>query len=284
MTPATGELLYVYTVLRTAPPASPPLALDVHARLGTGLEFVEHQGLTAVVEPVDPAHFDEQPLRAHLEDLDWLAGVAGAHHEVVARVGRGTTTVPLRLATICRGRQGVQRMLAEARQPISEALQRVTDAEEWGVKLYAQPAPDSADPDPAPAPGAAAQPATAEPGSSGSAPTSSGRDYLRRRLSDRRAQADRTGQAQRAAEALHEELAYKASGAVLHPPQQRQLSQAPGQNVLNAAYLVPTAHREAFLDSIPAADDLPQGVRVEVTGPWVPYSFTHTTAAPAQPS
>ncbi|MFG2714214.1 GvpL/GvpF family gas vesicle protein [Streptomyces goshikiensis] len=280
MTPVTDELLYVYTVLRTATPTAPPLVLDVHARLGAGLELVEHQGLTAVVERVDAADFDEQPLRDHLEDLDWLAVVARAHHEVVARVGAGTTTVPLRLATICRGRQGVQRMLAESHQPLNEALQRVTDAEEWGVKLYAQPAPDS----PGPAVPAAPEPGAAAPAAAPSG-APSGRDYLRRRLNDRRTQADRTGQAQRTAEALHEKLADHAAGAVLHPPQQRQLSQAPGQNVLNAAYLVPTAHRQAFLDGIPTADELPSGVRVEVTGPWVPYSFTDTTAAaPARPS
>lgn len=271
----TQELLYVYTVLRTPVPASPPLALAVPeaglgAGLGAGLELVEHRGLTAVVELVDAAHFDEQPLRAHLEDLDWLARVARAHHEVVARVGRRTTTVPLRLATICRGRRGVQRMLDEAHGPLIDALERVANAEEWGVKLYAEPARAEAAP---------TEPGVAVPGGS---PT--GRDYLRRRLSDRRVRAERTGEAQRAAEALHERLTRRASGAVLHPLQQRQLSQIPGENLLNAAYLVPTAARRAFLDSVPTTDDLPAGVRVEVTGPWVAYSFTHTTAAPAQPA
>ncbi|MEU9304887.1 GvpL/GvpF family gas vesicle protein [Streptomyces sp. NPDC048269] len=267
----SDELLYVYTVLRTGTPPSPPLDLGIPAALGRGLELVDHEGLTAVVEPVDAADFDEQPLRAHLEDLDWLAGVARAHHGVVARVGSRTTTVPLRLATICRGRDGVRRLLAQARAPLSEALERVTNAEEWGVKLYAQPA--------------AAGPPPAEPGAAASGGAPSGRDYLRRRISDRRAQDDRTGQAQRTAEALHERLAHKAAGTVLHPPQQQQLSKAPGQNVLNAAYLVPTADRRTFLDSVPTADDLPAGVRVEVTGPWVPYSFTHTTTVPpAEPS
>ncbi|MGW7101842.1 GvpL/GvpF family gas vesicle protein [Streptomyces sp. NPDC054838] len=256
-------LLYVYTVLRSATPPSAPLALDPQARLGHGLELVEHQGLTAVVEPVDAAHFDEEPLRAHLEDLDWLADVARAHHDVVAHVGRQTTTVPLRLATLCRGRHGVRRMLDDAHRTIGEALERVKDAEEWGVKLYAQATP-------------AASPA-ADPDTTG-ASAASGRDYLRRRLATRRDQADRTGRARRTAEALHERLSHEASGAVLHPPQQQQLSQAPGQNVLNAAYLVRTARRQAFLDEVPAADDLPPGVRVEVTGPWVPYSFTQTNA------
>ncbi|THA51398.1 GvpL/GvpF family gas vesicle protein [Streptomyces sp. A1136] len=263
----TDELLYVYTVLRSAPPPSPPLALDARARLGRGLGLVEYRGLAAVVEPVEAVDFDEEPLRAHLEDLDWLADVARAHHDVVAHVGHRTTTVPLRLATLCRGRSGVRRMLADAYEVLGEALERVTDAEEWGVKLYAQPAAQPASPD--------TPPAESGPGA---APAPSGRDYLRRRLAHRRAEADRTGEARRAAEALHQRLTGEASGAVLHPPQQQQLSQAPGQNVLNAAYLVPTAHRQAFLDRVPAADDLPPGVRVEVTGPWVPYSFTHTTA------
>ncbi|MFD7258831.1 GvpL/GvpF family gas vesicle protein [Streptomyces sp. NPDC059874] len=266
----SDELFYVYTVLRTATPPSPPLDLDIPAALGKGLELVEHEGLTAVVEPVDAADFDEQPLRAHLEDLDWLADVARAHHRVVARVGSRTTTVPLRLATLCRGREGVQRMLSEARAPLSEALERVTDAEEWGVKLYARPAP--------------AAPPHAEPGAAASTGAPSGRDYLRRRISARRAQADRTSQAQSAADALHERLARRAAGAVLHPPQQQQLSKAPGQNVLNAAYLVPTADRQAFLDGVPSADDLPAGLGVELTGPWVPYSFTHTPTVPTDPS
>lgn len=266
----TQPLLYVYTVLRTAAPPAPPLALDGPAAvLGAGLELVEHEGLTAVVEPVDPADYDEEPLRARLEDLDWLAAMARAHHEVVARVGRHTTTVPLRLATICRGRPGVQRMLAESGASIGEALERVEGAEEWGVKLYAQPEP--------------AGPPPTEAGTQSAAGAPSGRDYLRRRLTDRRAQADRSGRTRRAAEAVHERLTRQASGAVLHPPQQRQLSQVPGDNVLNAAYLVPTAERQAFLDSVPTADDLPPGVRVEVTGPWVPYSFTQTpTSAPVR--
>ncbi|WP_330261912.1 GvpL/GvpF family gas vesicle protein [Streptomyces sp. NBC_00539] len=259
----TDELLYVYTVLRSTAPPSAPLVLDPRARLGGGLRLVEHQGLTAVAEPVEAADFDEEPLRAHLEDLDWLADVARAHHDVVAHVGGQTTTVPLRLATLCRGQAGVRRMLADAHLALTEALERVTDAEEWGIKLYAQPAPDGRPP--------------ADPGTA-AAPAPSGRDYLRRRLADRRAEADRTDEARRAAESLHQRLAHEATGAVLHPPQQQQLSQAPGQNVLNAAYLVPTARRQAFLDNVPTADDLPPGVRVEITGPWVPYSFTHTNA------
>ncbi|KIF01731.1 gas vesicle protein, partial [Streptomyces sp. RSD-27] len=45
-------------------------------------------------------------------------------------------------------------------------------------------------------------------------------------------------------------------------------------------YLVADAHAEAFLSAVAgAADGLP-GVRVEVTGPWAPYSFATAPPGP----
>ncbi|RSS57950.1 GvpL/GvpF family gas vesicle protein [Streptomyces sp. WAC07061] len=261
------ELLYVYAVLRTGPQLPRSLVeADTGPVLGAGLRLVGHDGLTAVAEPVSAADFDEGPLRARLEDLDWLAKVARAHHGVVARVGRLATTVPLRLATVCRGPEGVRRMLAEGREPLTRALRRLEGTEEWGVKLYTEPA--AADGPPAsPAPSAAG---------------GSGRDYLRTRVAARRARDDRDDRARQTARTLHDDLRARASGAVTHPPQHSALSSAPGRNVLNAAYLVPTAHRRAFLDGVPDADSLPAGLRIEVTGPWVPYSFAHGPADAAE--
>lgn len=258
-------LLYVYAVVRSeaALRASPPLTDgDVD-----GLELVAHQGLMAVVRPVDSREFDEAPLRKHMEDLDWVASVAGLHHTVVEAVGRRTTTVPLRLTTVCRGEAGVRRLLDSGGPRLHEALERITGHEEWGVKLYADPMPTPPRPDHDP--GAPPRP---NAGRGRTAPT--GRDFLRRRLDDRKAREGSATRADGTAESLHTLLSALAARAVLHPPQQAQLSRAPGRNVLNAAYLVPVEHRHAFLDAVPAADVLPEGVRVAVTGPWVPYSFT----------
>ncbi|MFF1508487.1 GvpL/GvpF family gas vesicle protein [Streptomyces sp. NPDC058326] len=252
-------LLYVYAVVRsgsTGPPPGPPPG----ETLGTGLATVTHRGLTALVEPVPAADFDEAPLRDRLEDLDWLAGVARAHHGVVAAAGRHVTTVPLRLATVCRGERGVRRLLSEGEHRLTATLDRLTGAHEWGVKLYVEEAPAR----------------TTSAG--GGAPTraASGRDYLRRRLGDRQARENVDDSAARAARQLHELLVHAAAEAVLHPPQQARLTQGPGRNVFNAAYLVPDEKRREFLDRLPAPEDMPNGLRVEFTGPWVPYSFTRT--------
>ncbi|MET9955890.1 GvpL/GvpF family gas vesicle protein [Streptomyces sp. NPDC006339] len=260
-------LLYVYAVVRApfgedGPPPGPASG----ETLGTGLTTVEHRGLTAVVEAVPAADFDEAPLRERLEDLDWLAEVARAHHGVVAAAGRRVTTVPLRLATVCRGESGVRRLLEEGERGLSEALARLTGVHEWGVKLYVDES-------------AAAQraPAVGVPGgANGTARADSGRDYLRRRLGEQRARRDAGDTAARTAHQVHEVLSRAAVDTVLHPPQQARLSGAPGRNVLNAAYLVRDEEEQRFLAAVPPVEDTHPGLRLEITGPWVPYSFART--------
>ncbi|MFF3320146.1 GvpL/GvpF family gas vesicle protein [Streptomyces sp. NPDC003035] len=282
-------LLYVYGVLPSSPASSLPLTPDElpDAPLGSGLALVEHRGLTAVVEPVDAREFDESPLREHLEDLDWLASVARAHHRVVDAVGSRATTVPMRLATVCRGEAGVRRLLDRGHDRIRASLDRVAGKEEWGVKLYVDD--DAVRSEPSEPSGLSAGTGPKGPGgSAGSAGSaragdSAGRDYLRRRLGDRKARQDRSVQVAETSERLHALLAARTTDAVRQPPQDARLSRAPGRNVLNAAYLVPVEGRQAFLDAIPAPDGLPGGVRVDVTGPWVPYSFTQSAPEPDTP-
>ncbi|WP_329112167.1 GvpL/GvpF family gas vesicle protein [Streptomyces sp. NBC_01353] len=281
MTP--GPLLYVYAVVASSPAPYPPPTPDElpDAPLGASLALVEHRGLTAVVEPVDAGEFDESPLREHLEDLDWLASVARAHHRVVDAVGRRTTTVPIRLATICRGEAGVRRLLSSGHDRLRASLERVAGTEEWGVKLYVDDDADPSDRTESQRPATSSGSADS-PGSSGSAHVdgSAGRDYLRRRLDDRRTRQDRAARISDTADRVHALLATRATDAVRHPPQHARLSHTPGRNVLNTAYLVPVEGREAFLEAVPAPDDLPDGVRVDMTGPWVPYSFAQSALEP----
>jgi hypothetical protein len=47
--------------------------------------------------------------------------------------------------------------------------------------------------------------------------------------------------------------------------------------VLNAAYLVGEPELDEFRAALAGFD--PTGLRVELTGPWAPYSFTEDTAS-----
>ncbi|MEU6506091.1 GvpL/GvpF family gas vesicle protein [Streptomyces sp. NPDC046942] len=75
------------------------------------------------------------------------------------------------------------------------------------------------------------------------------------------------------ARSLHERLAGRAEDCRIHAPQTCPVSGPAVRNVLDAAYLVPRAACEEFVELIDRTPEEP-GVRVELTGPWAAYSFT----------
>jgi hypothetical protein len=255
-------LLYVYAVARPPLAAVPPAAIGVG---GARVRPVEHDGLLAVVSEVRAEDFEEAPLRDRLEDLDWLAATARAHESVVRAVGDVTDLVPLRLATVCRGESGVRRLLGDGACLFAENLDRLGGCVEWGVKLYA-----TAEPEPEPA---------AEPRRAAEVTPSSGRDYLRRRLRSRQTRERNWARADDLARRLHTELAGCAEAQRLHRPQSGQLARAAGVNVLNAAFLVRQEDSEAFVGHVERLTPREAGVSVEITGPWVPYSFADLSDA-----
>lgn len=254
-----GTGLWLYAVVRD---------LDVHVVselsgiAGAPVHPVAGEDLVAVVSPVPLTDFDEAALRRNLEDLDWLAAAARAHDAVVAAVTDATTAVPLRLATVYLGESGVREMLAERRPQLRAALELLAGRTEWGVKSFADPdllaAPETA-------------PGTVPERMAGG--SGAGAAYLRRR----REQLSTREQAQRVAadhaDRLHETFAALAVATRRHAPQDPALSGEPGWMVLNGAYLVDddrSAEVHAAAERL--AGELP-GVRVELTGPWSPYSF-----------
>lgn len=244
-----GELLYVYAVARPFDAALPD---GVRGLDGEPPGLIEHRGLCAAVSRVSAEDFNAIPLQAHLEDLDWLGRTARVHQAVIAALATVTCPVPLRLATVCRDGSGVRRLLDSGRARFVPAIERLDGRIEWGVKVYAQ-----------------AQPT--EPARELKAAT--GRDYLRRRLGQRQSRDETWRRAGTLARTLHAELCERAEAGRLHRPQNARLSGEPGENVLNAAYLVPRERSEEFVAAV--RDRIPhiEGVRVELTGPWAPYSF-----------
>ncbi|WP_433544922.1 GvpL/GvpF family gas vesicle protein [Streptomyces sp. CA-294286] len=255
-----NELRYVYAVTR-------PFEGVLPEEGGRGLDgepprLLHHGDLVAVVSPVPAEDFDEAPLKAHLEDLDWLAETARTHQRVITALTTLTSPLPLRLATICRDDSGVRRLLESGRTRFVSALDRLDGRVEWGVKVYTHAPPPAA-----PSPESAPAPSPDAPGA--------GRSYLQQRLAHRRTRETAANRADAVCRRLQEELSRSAEHTVLHRLQDGRLSGRSGQNVLNAAFLVPRADSEAFVERVRAltpGDD--ESVKVELTGPWAPYSFT----------
>ncbi|MFF9123850.1 GvpL/GvpF family gas vesicle protein [Streptomyces sp. NPDC014889] len=244
-------LRYVYAVCR---PLGAPLQAQLTGVAGAPAKQLNHHGLVAVVSEVPERDFAEEPLRAHLEDLDWLADTARAHQGVIDALTVVTTPLPLRFATVFRDDSAVRSMIEAREDHIRRTLDRLEGRVEWGVKIYAETAQSQQ----------AAQPASK---------AASGRDYLRQRRQQTRAGEDLWQKAEAFATRLHEQLSAFAEESRLHAPQNPTLSGAAGRNVLNAAYLVPRGDSEEFVELVDRTKDDVPGLRVELTGPWAAYSF-----------
>ncbi|MEV0733733.1 GvpL/GvpF family gas vesicle protein [Polymorphospora sp. NPDC050346] len=231
---------------------------------GTLLRPVAGHGLVGVVSDAPLAEYGEEALRRNLEDLAWLERAARAHHAVVDALSRAGAVVPARLATVYRDDDRVARSLAERHDELAGTLARLTGRQEWGVKGYAVPG---------------ATPRTEEPTGGGGA----GAAYLRRRRAQLTAREEGQRIAADAAATVHGTLAGYAVAARRHAPQDRRLSGAPAPMVLNGAYLIDRDGLAAFSGLVGALADRHPEIRLELTGPWPPYSFVAEANPEPQP-
>ncbi|MGW7576071.1 GvpL/GvpF family gas vesicle protein [Streptomyces sp. NPDC054765] len=256
----TEVISYAYAVARDAD-GSLAEALSALPGVADGPVHLVRAGhrdeVVAAVSPVPERDFEEAALRAHLEDLDWLESVARAHHRVIEALAARTTVLPLRLATVYLDDERVRQMLDARQEAFAERLSALAAHTEWGVKIYVE-APAATD-------------APAEPPAD--ADLSPGRAYLSHRKAQRHARDDAYRDAEEVARRVEAAARSSAVDRVQHRVQQGELARGPGENVINDAYLVPLEHGERFRDDVMWAAEGLTGVRVEVTGPWAPYSF-----------
>lgn len=231
--------------------------LDTVAGVGGGpVRVVTAAGLAAAVTTVSLDEFGEAALRRHLEDLSWLDGTARVHHHVIEIIARHGPVAPMRLATVFRNDHSVAALLTQRRDDFAAVLGHVTGQVEWGVKVYA----------------AGKETAPASPAAP-AAPASPGAAYLRRKREALSATEDTRRAALASADAIYAALGPLATAAQLRPPQASQLSGQTARMILNAAYLVDEERSEVFAGAADRLAGQHPAIRLELTGPWPPYSF-----------
>jgi hypothetical protein len=235
---------------------------------GGRVHTIRAAGLVAAVTTVSLAEFGEEALAGHLEDLAWLESVARMHHRVVEIIANHVPVVPMRLVTVYRSNDTAAAMMAVRQEDLAAALGRVRARTEWGVKVYAAGAGGQG----AYAAGAAG-PGRAGQASADDSAARPGVAYLRQR----RRQLDAGDQAKRAAaasaEQIHAVLGGLAAATDVRAPQDPQLTGQREPMILNGAYLVDDDRSAEFAAAVQRVADQHSPVRIELTGPWPPYSF-----------
>jgi hypothetical protein len=244
-----------------------------------------------LLSDVNLDEFGADALARNLEDLDWLERAARAHHEVIDAAARLFPVLPMRLATVYSGEDAMAETVRAHDAEFRAALSHVRGRLEWGVKAYAQPERDrgATAAEEASSRGSATQTratqtratqtratqtrATRAEAGSRQGQSGSGLAYLSRRRDELAARKASERDAVASARSVHADLAGRSAGARLHAPQSPQLSGARTPMVLNASYLVGERDGPAFTEAVTTATAAYPDLRIELTGPWPPYSF-----------
>jgi hypothetical protein len=274
--------VWTYAITEDGHLSGPDGEVDLSWVTGVGeakVRTIACSGLTALVSDVSLAEFGEAALRENLENLDWLDEVAREHHYVIDAAARQFPLLPVRLATVYSGDAAVCAALAEHNGQLLDVLRRVGGRIEWGVKAYAAQEPEAApesgtaESDMAgPAP-AARNLAAGDTGEDAGPEGGAGLAYLKRRRTQLTAAREAKATAVNAAQAVHADLTAKATDTRLHPPQSAQLSGVRQPMLLNAAYLLDPSDASTFTAAVAGQATAHPELRVELTGPWPPYSF-----------
>jgi hypothetical protein len=248
---AADPLLWVYGVVPVGSEPQPREGVD-----GRPVMLHRHGHLTALVSEVSPEGFGEHALKERLEDLDALEALARAHEAVLRTALESGAVVPFRLCTIYSSTERLDAMLDREQPNLTATIVRVEGMHEWGVKAFLRV--------PAAAP-AAEQAAT-------------GTEYLSRKRERREAAEAGRDATETLVAAIHARLAEVAAAAVLSRPQDRRVSGRDAEMVLNGAYLVPRDGGDGFRAIVEALAGRhePDGIELELTGPWPPHHFVET--------
>jgi hypothetical protein len=247
----TDSATYLYAITR---PLDSRQLVTLKGIGGAPVRALADGGLQCLVSTVPLAEFGEKPLQHNLGDLQWLERTARAHDAVVRAAAEQVTTAPLRLATVCTDDDAALARLRELRDRAAPLLDRLDGRIEWGVKVFAMSPAD-------------ARPQPAVVGAR------SGTEYLRVRREQAAERERASAAAGSQAESVYRELAGAAVAGRRHRPQDPQLSGRSEPMLLNAAFLVDRNRSAEFAALAGRLADDRGSIRVEVTGPWPPYSF-----------
>jgi hypothetical protein len=180
-----------------------------------------------------------------MENLEWLALHGVRHQQVVGEVAAQTVIVPARFGTIFSGEAALIKDVQGRKAALSKVFARVSVADEWGVKVFA----DRAAP--------AAPPVEAR----------SGREYLQQKAARMQKRPERNDQELG-------ELATELQKIATDSAPSGKVSGTQPSLLWQATFLVPRAKRKQWDQSLQKFVERWEGQRrIEVNGPWPPYSF-----------
>lgn len=261
------QLYYLYAIAR--PRQDQPIGAmpDVGIVPGTSVYSLRYRDLRAIVSRVPLELFDLPVLKAALEDTDWVHARVVTHQQVLLMLRTSYTLLPLKFCTLYRSEERIQELLADGYASLSQSLQRLVGATEWGVKLFYKPRVLTS--------WIEASAEALQPFREAVVGASTGASFFRQKKLALAAQQHVQQVVEQVAHTSHHTLSMHARQSVVHALQAPQTHGRRETMALNGAYLVDDQSLDRFQFAFVelAEQHEPQGFHYELTGPWPSYSF-----------
>ena len=283
--PASTTGVYVYGIF--APHRADALPdLPTHGVDPAYPVYLLHgNGLCALVSQVGLGQFGEDVIEANLHDPVWLEAQVRQHQAVLSALLPHGTVLPFTFGTIFHSEERVQEMLHAQAQHWHARLAYLHGREEWGVKLFCDPAVlrDAV---------VRSHP-QAQRLQERIAQAGSGTAYMLKQQLEILTKNAVEEQIQMIADTIHATLLHDAVAGVRNPLPAPELSQPHAQVILNAAYLLHPDQLDPFRHELEQQIRAyaAYGITADLSGAWVPYNFANvdlpdhaTTTPPLNPA
>lgn len=254
--------VYLYCVVNAA--RKPSTARAPHGLPGATIPEAVHVtgSLWLIVAEVPLDTYGSGQLETRLADLEWVGQTAMAHETVVEHFARkaGHVVIPMKLFTMFSNRERAISEIRARRSSIDDAVRRIADAEEWGIRVMRTGGAERPD---------TSARAAVSPG------RGSGTAFLAAKKQARDAARDAKVAAVESATQAYQRLSSLARESRVRRDTPGSAATPP---LLDAAFLVPSGKRAAFKAAAQreAARCAGAGAHMTVSGPWPAYNFVES--------
>jgi len=220
--------------------------------------IVEHAGLAAIAARVPTGYFDGPDAEKRLGDVTWVGPRAVAHDTITRAIMERGPVVPSGFGSAFSGPDAVARFIAANADTLTASLEQFTGAVELGVRVRANL-------------NAAELTLRDTLMAESPLPTAPGARYLTEKKLPRRAETEASAWACGVAEKASTGLVDLSRAAAARAITATDNDDLP--TIANWAFLVADDTRDAFEEAVRNAFSDRRVFRVEITGPWPPFSF-----------
>jgi hypothetical protein len=258
------EAKVVYLFCFARPGLEPNLVeagMDGHSRV----RFCHFAAATAVISELPLDEFRGPSADARMQDLAWVGPRACRHEQVIEAIMAYSPVLPVPFGTLFSSVGGLQQFIRTHAPAISRFLVQAADQEEWAVKgfLVKKQAEQSV---------LREELATH---ADQLAALSPGKRYIEEQRLQKEAAKNVSGRLQVICRTLAEDLRQQSSGFEKRRILDLGEAKDGGTPIFNWAFLLPKNAVERFREQVRVAGEshAAEGLRLELSGPWPPYSF-----------